>query len=100
MSYYALPNDGMFPGYYEPIDPGTPGWQDAPVPGWGANPLRSGPDRVGVGSSIPLEDAVLPEYARVGELPGSKDPAWGLVAGAGAGGILLGLAFGWMNWKK
>lgn len=100
MSYYALPNDGLAAGYYGFTDAGTPGWQDAPVPGWGANPLRAGPHRVGVGGGIALQDDVLPRYARLGELPEAKDPAWGLVAGAGAGGILLGLAFGWMWWKR
>ena len=38
MSYY-----GMTDSMYRPPAPATPGWQFAPVPGWGANPERSGP---------------------------------------------------------
>jgi len=34
---------------YRPPPAATPGWQFAPVPGWGTNPLRAGPERVGVG---------------------------------------------------
>lgn len=46
MSYYSIG-----PQAYRPVPPGTPGWSDAPVPGWGVNPLLAGPPRVGVGSS-------------------------------------------------
>jgi hypothetical protein len=43
-SYY-----NVTPAMYRPPPPGTPGWQRAPVPGWGVNPWRAGPPRVGVG---------------------------------------------------
>lgn len=38
MSYY-----GMSDSMYRPPPAGLPGWQLAPVPGWGMNPARSGP---------------------------------------------------------
>ena len=38
MSYY-----GMTDSMYRPPPAGTPGWQLAPVPGWGMNPERAGP---------------------------------------------------------
>ncbi len=41
MSYYGMSND-----MYRSPPPATPGWQYAPVPGWGANPDRSGPPRI------------------------------------------------------
>jgi hypothetical protein len=47
-SYYAVP-----PDMYQPPPPATPGWQQAPVPGWGTNPMRAGPKRVGVGQETP-----------------------------------------------
>jgi hypothetical protein len=37
---------------YHELPAGTPGWQFAPVPGWGKNPLRAGPARVGVGAAF------------------------------------------------
>jgi hypothetical protein len=43
-SYYEMTDD-----MYRTQPAGTPGWQMAPVPGWGINPLRAGPQRVGVG---------------------------------------------------
>jgi hypothetical protein len=37
MSYYK-----MKPDMWKGPPPATPGWQLAPVPGWGANPERAG----------------------------------------------------------
>ncbi len=45
-SYYAMTSD-----MYRPPPAATPGWQFGPVPGWGTNPYRAGPKRVGVGCS-------------------------------------------------
>lgn len=38
MSYYELPDNA-----WQVLPAGTPGWQFAPVPGWGMNPFRAGP---------------------------------------------------------
>lgn len=107
MSYQALPNNGLYPTFYQQLPVGTPGWQQAPVPGWGMNPFRAGPSRVGVGAtpgSVRWNDAVLPRYTPVGAAEGSTytDLTWGHVAGGAAGGIVLGLAFGyvWFGRKK
>lgn len=96
MSYYSLPNKGMWPGYYQQLPAWTVGAQQAPVPGWGKNPHRAGPPRVGVGAAyaVPWNDAVLPRYVPVGATAG--EATYGHVAGAGAGGIILGLGFAWL----
>lgn len=94
MSYYNLTND-----YYQPPTPGTPGWQLAPVPGWGMNPARSGPARIaanglsgvrliGIGASeAPVVDS---------EAAGTE----GKIAMAAAGGIFLGWALAWVYWSN
>jgi hypothetical protein len=82
MSLYHVPDS-----FYRMLPEGTPGWQFAPVPGWGANPLRAGPPRVGVGADEPVtidtgrphwhmggrilaQDDVLPKYAALaGSIP-------------------------------
>lgn len=46
MSYY-----GMSDSMYRSPPPATPGWQFAPVPGWGANPERSGPPIIATGAA-------------------------------------------------
>lgn len=108
MSYYMMPSNGLSPGYYQQLPPGTPGWQDAPVPGWGMNPLRAGPPRVGVGATpgcgscgaysddVPLNSFVLPHYAPIGADAASEQTSYGVVALGIAGGIALGLAFAWL----
>lgn len=92
-SYYEVPSS-----FYQPPPVGTPGWQHAPVPGWGINPLRAGPARVGVGSEQMLRyyrerrgtsgcgcgDATTDQYLTM---------TAGHVALAGAGGIALGMLF-------
>lgn len=111
MSYYQMPNNGLSAGYYQQLPVATPLWQEAPVPGWGVNPLRAGPRRVGVGAyatpvpgcgscgaysdDVPLNSAALPRYAPIGAA-GSEETTYGVVAMAAAGGIVLGLAFGWL----
>lgn len=84
---------------------GTPGWQDAPVPGWGINPDRSGPRRVGVGAafergSIPCEDDFLPHYYPLSAAPSDAylETSYGVVALAAAGGIGIGVLFGYAWW--
>jgi hypothetical protein len=103
MSYYALPNDGLSAGYYQQLPEVTPLWQEAPVPGWGTNPMRAGPSRVGVGAyATPACGAcgdysdVLPRYAPIGADASAEQTSYGVVALGIAGGIVLGLVFGWM----
>lgn len=110
MSYYQMPNNGLSAGYYQQLPVGTPLWQEAPVPGWGVNPMRAGPERVGVGAyatptcgpcgaysdDVPLNSAVLPRYAPIGADASSEQTTYGMVALAAAGSIVLGLAFGWL----
>lgn len=110
MSIYAMPNNGLSAGYYQQLPAGTPGWQNAPVPGWGINPLRAGPRRVGVGAyaqpacngcgvyddNVPLNSAVLPRYVPIGADASAEQTSYGAVALGAAGGIILGLAFGWL----
>jgi hypothetical protein len=110
-SYYQVPQS-----FYRDIPAETPGWQNAPVPGWGINPLRSGPRRVGVGGCVGCidegfdePDNSLPQYAAVGgcgpcgcgggcgmgaaEEDQYKETTWGHVALAAAGGIIAGMLF-------
>jgi hypothetical protein len=97
MSFWNVPDSD-----YVELAVATPGWQTAPVPGWGINPLRAGPMRVGIGlgQSIPGEDDFLPHWAALGADPEAayKETSWGVVAGAAALGIGLGLLFGYGWW--
>lgn len=112
MSYYIMPNNGLSAGYYQQLPVATPLWQEAPVPGWGVNPLRAGPPRVGVGAyatpvgcgscgdDVPLNSAVLPKYAPIGADASSEQASYGTVALVAAGGIVLGLVFGWLYFSN
>ena len=97
MSYVSLPNAGIAPTFYEQLPPALPGWQDAPVPGWGMNPYRAGPSRVGVGALLNSNDPVLPRYVQIGSVP---QEAYGYIAAAGAGGIVVGLAMAWLWFRR
>lgn len=81
MSYYNTPESQ----YYVLPQEGTPGWQFAPVPGWGKNPLRAGPPRVGVGDSPDGLGAEGDQYV---------EATMGHVALAGAGGMIVGAILG------
>jgi len=98
MSYYGVSND-----MYQVPPAGTPGWNLAPVPGWGTNPLRAGPPRIGVGCSVRLNDAVLPRYVPVGDdgYEGDKYVQYtlGHVSFAATGGIILGMLFHYL-WTR
>lgn len=108
MSYTTLPDAGLAPGFYQQLPAGTTGWQNAPVPGWGINPFRAGPRRIGVGESpifarahaVPWNDAVLPRYTPVAAVDVPMNG--GTVALAAAAGIMLGMGFawGWFTRKK
>ena len=97
MSYWKVPDAD-----YHELAVATPGWQNAPVPGWGINPLRAGPPRVGMGGGIPGEDLVLPRYTPLGVDPEDvyKETSWGVVAGAAALGIGVGILFGYARWGQ
>lgn len=73
MSYWKLPHSD----YVMPAE-GTPGWQFAEVPGWGINPYRAGPLRVGVG-------AAGDQY---------NETTWGTVALGSAVALLFGVGLG------
>jgi hypothetical protein len=95
MSYWNVPDQD-----YHELPVATPFWQSAPVPGWGKNPLRAGPRRVGIGGGIWEEDAFLPHYMSIGEDPAAsyRETSYGVVALSGAGGIMLGILFGYAWW--
>lgn len=117
MSYYRMD--------YGMTNPGTPGWQFAPVPGWGMNPAAAGPPRVGVGNAAETPMVVqgevpMPPFAPANGVLGAghaiplnafgqdnertatdiegryKQTSWGLVAAVGAGALLLGLFLGYV----
>jgi len=99
MSYVGLPNGGLSPGFYQNMPAFIPGNGPVPVPGWGKNPYRAGPARVGVGAfMVPTNAAVLPRYTPIGVAEGDQylQTTYGHVAGAGAAGIMLGLGLGWL----
>lgn len=91
MSYYGVTMD-----MYRTPNAGTPGWNLAPVPGWGTNPLRAGPARVGVGGGgVPYNDAVLPRYMPIGQDEGYEgDKYRQYTVGEVAFGIVGGMAMG------
>jgi hypothetical protein len=99
MTFWNVPDSD-----YVELAVATPGWQNAPVPGWGINPLRAGPPRVGIGlgQSIPGEDDFLPHWAALGADPEAAyhETSWGVVAGAAAIGIGVGLLFGYGWWGQ
>lgn len=108
MSYYDVPPSDYFEG-----PAGTPGWQMAPVPGWGTNPMRAGPPRVGVGrlgdtyepGAIWEEEAFEPQWAAISGLgadPSSayNETSWGMVALSASAGISFGLLFGYAYWGR
>lgn len=94
MSYYGTPERQ----YYVMPPEGTPGWQFAPVPGWGKNPDRAGPPRVGVGGCAcgPVGEDEDEDV----EIEVEEEPDWGpVVIGVGAG-LLVGLVLGHAAGKK
>jgi hypothetical protein len=89
-SYYPL-SDEM----YQTKPAGTPGWELAPVPGWGMNPERSGPP------ILAMNGSVLPQYTPVYDGLGddSEEAAnQGYIALAAAGGLFLGMFLAWAFW--
>jgi hypothetical protein len=90
MSYYMMD--------YSMTDPGTPGWQFAPVPGWGVNPAAAGPRRVGVGLLGFGQDTGA---RTVTDIEGRySQTSYGMVAAVGAGALLLGVFLGYVAGKR
>lgn len=92
MSYYQMD--------YSMTNPGTPGWQFAPVPGWGANPAAAGPRRVGVGG-CGCGGGVGQDTRVATDIEGRyNQTSYGMVAAVGAGALLLGVFLGYVAGKK
>lgn len=119
MSYYLMD--------YGMTNPGTAGWQYAPVPSWGSNPAAAGPPRVGVGLSAEHITEVMPPQAATNGLPPQaatngigcpclglgqearsapdiegryQQTSWGMVAAVAAGAVALGVFLGYAAGKR
>lgn len=86
MSYYMQK--------FIPLEAGTPGWQFAPVPGWGVNPAAAGPPRIGVGCATGRCAGMGAETATTEA--SYKQATWGEVLLAGAGALIVGVLIGWV----
>lgn len=85
---------------YQPPPAAVPGWQLAPVPGWGTNPARSGPPVLAMNG---IETStVLPHWAPVKSALGDSDSDAneGYIALAAAGGIFFGWFLAWAYWHN
>ncbi len=83
-SYYEVT-----PRMYQSPAAATPGWEQAPVPGWGTNPMRAGPPRVGVGCAA---------CRGMGQTEGEACCSATKIALMVAGGVALGwLLFGYQG---
>jgi len=92
MSFYKM--------NYSMTDPGTPGWQFAPVPGWGMNPAAAGPRRVGVGCNCATPMG-QDDTRTATDIEGRyKQTSYGMVAAAGAGALLVGVFLGYVAGKR
>lgn len=99
MSYYKMTNSD-----YQPPQVATPGWQLAPVPGWGVNPLRAGPPVIatnGVGD-VPIRSIVADwtPVTPVGASDSEKQGQQGSVALGVAAGIFFGWTLAWIYWSN
>ena len=95
MSYYGMTDD-----MYRSPPPATPGWQLAPVPGWGANPLRSGPPIIathGLGACGPTCDCK--KCGLSGEGDKYRTMTEGHVAIGAASGMLVGWFLSYVYFK-
>jgi len=90
MSFYSVPDSA-----YRHTPAGSPGWQRAPVPGWGVNPAKAGSPIVGAGASpdgLGQQVSTLPHYTQLFGDAGDqyKQFSVGHLGFAAAGGILVG----------
>ena len=99
MGSYEQINEKM----YQPPPAGTPGWELAPVPGWGTNPLRSGPPVLATNGIVPARSTVdwTPVSGcsscggGVGAADSEEQANQGYIALAAAGGIFFGWFLAW-----
>ncbi len=77
MSYYQYE--------YGWTQPGAPGWQNCPVPGWCVNPLAAGPRMIAIGEDESPED--------------DDTVSTGAALLVGSGALLVGIFLGWMAGK-
>lgn len=81
---------------YQPPSAGTPGWELAPVPGWGTNPLRSGPPILATNGFVPARSTIdWTPIRAAGAADVEEEANQGYIALAAAGGIFLG---GFLVW--
>jgi hypothetical protein len=105
---------------YGMTNPGTPGWQFAPVPGWGMNPAAAGPARVGVGLSAEHATQVdlMPPQASANGMgcpclgvgaetrvatdveTQYRQTSWGMLAAVAAGALAMGVFLGYAAGKR
>lgn len=94
------------PNMYQPPPAANPGWQIAPVPGWGTNPDRSGPPMLAmngerdipVSSVLPRWTPVRKTFAPLGDT--ESDANQGYIALGIAGGIFFGWFLAWAYWHN
>jgi hypothetical protein len=86
---------------YQPPQVATPGWELAPVPGWGVNPLRAGPSVLAT-SGVPIR-SIVADWTPVqpmGVTDSEKQGQQGAVALGVAGGIFFGWTLAWIYWSS
>jgi hypothetical protein len=89
MSYASLPAEA-----YVTPPAGTPGWQFAPIPGWGVNPWASNRvQRLAVNGS-PCSGGCIGETIP-GESP--AETTWGMTALVAAGALTFGFVLGYVT---
>lgn len=86
MSYVGLSTKD-----YQTTPPGVPGWQFAPVPGWGYNPARAGAPIIATGNT----GCGCGSTDGLGANDSEEQANQGYIALAAAGGLFLGWFLGW-----
>jgi hypothetical protein len=87
MSYYNTPDS-----FYRVTPPALPGWQQAPVPGWGANPARAGSPIVGASGVESILPSIVPISGQLGDpLSDQQNQLVANMAFSGAAGLVGGM---------